>query len=529
MAGSKPQQFARPPPKKKPPKAASLITPDDFQSSADFEESAGGKHRVGDAQKSARAFIRALDIYDRGLAKHPSSFDLAYNKARLQLEISQQPVLVELIGVELLQWLESTLASHRRALQLSVENVDVLFNTAQVLTSLAEVLVEDGEDEGDEEEEAKASRALQEALELLSVCLSRQEVLFEQHRADFPDVEEGGVALDAQEGGVALDAQEGAAESSTPAAPPAAQEDDTDMAEATIETPISPSDLLDTVHASLSALTTLLPLSDHSALQNLGEMARALTEDKAPTYIRLLDSTAQAPATLSLALDRAVFIAAYANAEFEARQLHFSTYLSRLDESFRIPGKESDASLLCAEADARMEMVLSALDVFGQGAPNFPVHTCWKTLSLSQELYTLASKLETEDAKERKADVFKSKGDVELLRLRLTQMAGTDLSASVRSSGPTLVKNAQTFYKGAVSQAKASGDEEVEEEAKGRWIVAGEVSRVVFGGQGSGAGEKSGEDLMEVLEGCVEEGIVGRDVAGRIVNGEVGGGSSSRA
>ncbi|SMR53894.1 unnamed protein product [Zymoseptoria tritici ST99CH_3D1] len=517
MAGSRAKQFARPPPKKKPPKAASLITPDDFQSSADFEESAGGKHRVGDPQKSARAFIRALDIYDQGLAKHPSSFDLAYNKARLQLEISQQPVLVEFVGVELLQWLELTLASHRRALQLSAENVDVLFNTAQVLTSLAEVLVEDGEDEGDDEE-AKASKALQEALELLSVCLSRQEVLFEQHRADFPDVEEGGVALNAEEG---------AAESSTPTAPSAAQEDDTDMAEATVETPISPSDLLDTVHASLSALTTLLPLSDHSALQNLGEMARTLTEDKAPTYIRLLDSTAQMSSTLSLALDRAVFIAAYANAEFEARQLDFSTYLSRIDKSFSVPGKETDASLLCAEADARMEMVLSALDVLGEGGSNLPANTCWKTLSLSQELYTAASKLETDDAKERRAEVFKSKGDVELLRLRFTQMPGTDLSASVRSSGPTLVKNAQTFYKGAVSHAKASGDEEVEEEAKGRWIVAGEVSRVMFGGEGSAAGEQGGEDLLEVLEGCVEEGIVGRDVAGRIVNGEVVGGSSS--
>lgn len=35
---------------------------------------------VGDAQKSARFFVRALDDYDKGLKKFPDSLDLAYNK-----------------------------------------------------------------------------------------------------------------------------------------------------------------------------------------------------------------------------------------------------------------------------------------------------------------------------------------------------------------------------------------------------------------------------------------------------------------
>lgn len=45
----------------------------------DFEE-AGEKWRAGDAQKSARFFVRALEDYDAGLQQFPTSFDLAYNK-----------------------------------------------------------------------------------------------------------------------------------------------------------------------------------------------------------------------------------------------------------------------------------------------------------------------------------------------------------------------------------------------------------------------------------------------------------------
>lgn len=47
---------------------------------ADAEEETGGKWRAGDQAKSCRAFIRAIQIYNDGLQKHPKNFDLAYNK-----------------------------------------------------------------------------------------------------------------------------------------------------------------------------------------------------------------------------------------------------------------------------------------------------------------------------------------------------------------------------------------------------------------------------------------------------------------
>ena len=181
----KPKQFTRAP-KKQNSKAADPETADDFQEAADREEDIGSKWRAGDSAKSGRAFVRALEIYDRGLEKHPQSFDLAYNKARLQLEIAQQPALVDHVGLPPVDLLNHTLESHRYALRLNEENPDVLFNTSQVLTSLAEQLSEAGHS-------PRATPLLQESLELLSSCLSRQEMLLEQQQQDFNDLEDGGV------------------------------------------------------------------------------------------------------------------------------------------------------------------------------------------------------------------------------------------------------------------------------------------------------------------------------------------------
>ncbi|GIZ39060.1 hypothetical protein CKM354_000245200 [Cercospora kikuchii] len=488
--GQKPKQFTRPPPKKKPAKAAALVSADDYQEAADFEEAAGGKHRAGDPVKSARAFVRALELYDTGVGKHPKDFDLAYNKARLELEISQQPAILEHIGVELPAWLERTLLSHQHALQLNEENPDALFNIAQVETSLAEQLTED-----DREDEAVPF--LEQAITHLSSCLSRQEMMYEQHKLDFPDTEDGGVAL------VQPEPEAGPAAASTSTG-------DVDMKEqqsAIVETPISPSDLLDTVYASLSALTTLAPLLDEKGLQNLGDMARQLSETKAPSYIALLPVEEQDKARIATAVNRASFIASYASAQFEHHMIELQQYVERLD-AFEIPGKDTDADALVAEAEARTELVMSTIDRFGE-SPDLPASVCWKELTTSQDRYSKATKLTTESAKESKAEVYKFKGDLEILRHRLIHIPKTDLSENTRNSAQTLIKNAQTYYKGAMNLAKADGDEEVEEEAQRRLGIATEIAALMYGGEASA----TVDDLMEVLEGCVEEGLISQQLA----------------
>lgn len=52
------------------------------------QEEAGEKWRAGDAAKSLRFFMRAINTYDEGLSKHPSAFDLAYNKYVIRHPIS---------------------------------------------------------------------------------------------------------------------------------------------------------------------------------------------------------------------------------------------------------------------------------------------------------------------------------------------------------------------------------------------------------------------------------------------------------
>lgn len=522
----KSKQFARP---QKAPKAKAVEpqTVDEYQDAADKEEETGGKWRAGDPAKSGRAFLRALEVYDKGLKKFPNSFDLAYNKARLELEVSQSPVIVEKIGLDLQSFLRQTLDSHRLALGLDAENIDVRFNASQVMTSLAEVLSED--EEGDDEE---AVKLLHESLEMLEGCLARQEMAIEQQKADFPEGDaedegegEGGVPVESE--GESKDAAKGESSANNDAE---ADEEDEEQS-AVIENPVTGNDLLDTVHASLSALTTLIPLVGESALGDLGDMAHAFTDNKAPNYVALLPADEQDAARLEVGLARAGFIAAYADAQYNARLIELQTYVERLQAFKDLPNKDSDAHALTTEARARFELVLSALDQHASSSPaDFPVSDCWKQLSITQELLTKATKLSTDDAKERKAEVYQSKGDAELIRFRLASMPSDALSENVRKSGPTLLANTFKFFKGAADHAKVLGDEEVADKAKGRMAVVHVMAKVASQ-EGAGAGSSSssgssasnnapalpgpapkGVDLMEAMNECLEDGMI--DLAG---------------
>jgi hypothetical protein len=60
------------------------MSPDSSSPVAGVElEEAGEKWRAGDAAKSMRFFVRAVEMYDQGLQRYPTSLDLAYNKSVL--------------------------------------------------------------------------------------------------------------------------------------------------------------------------------------------------------------------------------------------------------------------------------------------------------------------------------------------------------------------------------------------------------------------------------------------------------------
>lgn len=468
---AKPKQFTRPP-KKQKARTAEPQTAGDWQERADLEEEAGGKWRAGDPAKSGRAFVRALEIYDNALQKFPKNFDLAYNKARLELEITQQPALLAHIGLPLPAFLAQTLESHRYALRLNEENADILFNTSQVLISLAEQLSE-------ADDSAQAIPLLHEALELLSACLSRQEMMLEQQQAGFEDLDEGGVELDVDERPALTSGSE-----------PSEQT-------ATIETPVTPGDLLDTVHASISALTTLMALVEPHQIETLGSMAQLLTEEKAPAYLKVVPEGDFESARFTNALDRANFLATFADAQFNAHLIEAETYAARLDEAFMISGKEMAVNALTSEGEARTELVLSVLSRFEE-SPGVPAEFCWQQLKAAQHLYTAATKLESS------AQAYLARGDIDLLRHRLAAAPKSPLSEAMRKSAPTLAQNAQTYYRGAIKLA-TNDDYAAGEKASRRLVVASLLRQLLHGVEPTNSLAGS---VHEALAECVEDGVL---------------------
>ncbi|KAI7301256.1 hypothetical protein KC315_g16744 [Hortaea werneckii] len=455
---AKPKQLTKPP-KKPKAKAAEPETADDFQEAADLEEETGGKWRAGDPAKAGRAFVRALEVYDNGLKKHTQNFDLAYNKARLELEITQQPSLVAHIGLPLEDLLQQTLESHRYALRLNEENPDVLFNTSQ-----QQVANEDSE-------------------------------------------ESGGVRLDGAE--------------PTPSANSTTESDNAGQY-ATVESAVNANDLLDTANATLSALTILVSLVDPGSLQTFGNMAQAMTEKKAPTYIGLLPEDARDSARFTLALGRANFIAAFADAQYNAFLIEANDYVERL-QAFDIPAKDANATALGSEAEARTELATSVMARHEDSA-DLPTDLCWKQLSTSQELYAKATKLDDTP------QLFLSRADVDMLRHRIASLTTVKISDAIRKSAPTLVQNAQTFYKGAVRLAAGHGEHaDLKSKAQQRLFIASQMRKLLYGAEVPDDVaqlvnlKKAQGSMHDVLMDMIEEGMLesgqAEELAMRIMTG----------
>ncbi|GAB7354396.1 hypothetical protein MBLNU459_g4894t1 [Dothideomycetes sp. NU459] len=421
-------------------KAKALLSADDFQEAADLEEETGGKWRAGDQAKSSRAFLRAIQIYNDGLQKHPKNFDLAYNKARLEFDLSQQSTLVPKLPMTLLEMLQQALSSHRFALRLNEENADILFNTAQVMISIAENVTENGISTS----QTEIVPLLREALELLSACYSRQEMLMEEQSQQFVDDSDGGVSLGAED----FVGADGSDEQVSARGSPDAEQS------ASIQIPITSTDLLDTARASLSALTLLVLLDEPANIPTLAQLAQNLSEEKIPQRLSQIDAEEAKEIQSDVALERAEFIAALANADYRKGSISIDDILSRL-KIFETLNLTSDVAVMCTYADALVEFVTTAQS-YGVSSTDVAA-TCWTQLTKSQDLYNRAVKVDDEEARQRKAQIYESRGDVELLRLGLASSEAAGLSASIRSSAPTLVKNAQTYYRGASNLFKAQG------------------------------------------------------------------------
>lgn len=428
------------------------------------QEEAGEKWRAGDAAKSLRFFIRAITTYDQGLGKHPASFDLAYNKyvihsciyldsggtqmadrrhdrARVEYEITQHPKLSAQLQTPQINALQAALESHKVAVNLDQENADCLFNTAQVLTSLAEVVADIKRPS--DQQLVQAVQCLQEALEIFQRCFVLQELRFTEMQEQVRQMEAGDMQPPEN-------VQQMQPESNKNAA---ADEDDQPEQWAAVVEPVTKDTLVDTAVAQLDTLTTLcnlLNLNPGDGLPWVEEYSSDLVQNKMPAYVE--GSTRQYEASMA----RARFLSALAEVLYRSGRIEVETYHQEITRAFG-PDLDlsADAEGLCSKADAFMSFNSAAADLppsHDAEALKKSLVLRWQSLSTALDGLTAASRIPDADNLPK---IHLARGDVEMNRWRLGREPWEYAMAQKNAS--LLLRNSQTYYRGAAALARRDG------------------------------------------------------------------------
>ncbi|KAL5327071.1 hypothetical protein ACEPPN_004762 [Leptodophora sp. 'Broadleaf-Isolate-01'] len=507
----KQKQFTKMPKKKSKHVQAAPETADEYLAAGvDFEE-AGEKWRGGDAAKSTRFFIRAIDCYDEALKKFPNSFDLAYNKARVQYELTQHPKLLQQLPGSLLDLLQTALTSSKYALSLNGENADALFNTAQILTSLAEKLAESSTD-------GSTLHLVEEALRLFQLCLEVQEKQAQESAAQAQlaesmmsdngtessvqsvlsvgDSEEGGVSLSGES---AMDVDDG-------------KEPAQDERWASIVEPVDNDVLLDTVLAQLETLAQLCGLMLNVSEQAIGWVegyAKDLINIKLDTYVLGTSRSLEANMT------KANFICAFTNLQFQANLTDVKRYADSIQAAYSPLDLTTSPEGLCSYAEALIAfnstLRLQLLN-YPQTNSRETIAARWTALTTALKHLTAATKIPDAD---NLVKIHIARGDVEVSRFQLGQ---TDIVfETARDNKDVLLRNAGKFYVGAKSLAGNYGfvDEGIEAAVKEALVKDllgnGEELKIVVK-----QFPRGGALLVEM----VEEGLVtGRQLEGMGISG----------
>jgi len=467
------------------------------------------------------------------------------NRANLQFVITEDERMINYFGSRA-ALLQETLISHRFASSLNPTNTDILFNTAQVLTSLAEASLEAGTQAATKHD---AIPLLEEAVEIFTRCLESQQQHYSQMQEEIAKAEASGEYREAWEG----ERQQ----------PTGTQEEDmeTDSGTseaagdwATVEEPLTPESILDTCTVQLTALATLLGLYDPTtSLFNIEKRAHDgmdTATNKIPALVALIDKSSssskkemdepKAGPTLSIGsvsttedatttpredavLAAANFQASIAEVQYRSGRTTSTEYAQAIEQTFNslVEGAKTTtspdlatANILSAYGDALMDLA-SALADGGQYTTTSPSFTTdvdiqWTALTQTQNLFTQLSSAPytTILPPSQLADVFIARGDADLFRFRISLLQG--VKPAWLKSGPTLVANAGVFYRGARSYADRAGIAQVRGTADAKAIVA-EILKEVASASPEIKDTWKGRsaDLAKVLEQMVEEGVVG--------------------
>ena len=384
-----------------------------------------------------RFFTKAIDQYDIGFRAFPKSFDLAYNKARLQYDITQQPRLVKLIAEPTAHLLIEARKSHIAAVDIDGNNTDALFNLAQLNASLSEAVLEA---EGDvPSRKAEASGLLHQALDLLTRCYEAQERSLDDETllADESSSSTNGQSVDDLY-------MEEATQKET-------------LVWASLIEPVTEAVVFDTLLAQLNCLRSLCEIQ--SLLLNELPFIEAAYKEVAMNMQRLAPrSNHDREAVIS----RAAFQCAYASARFRLISLDIQSS----DEEFSsgvavfktLPDLAGDAEALCAAGDAEVEFNASieerVLELHEGSTEALAAinRLRWTHINCALDFFTAASKVPKVT---NLARIHISRGDCELLRLRLgDEPFNYDFAEKSRD---TLTRNAAVFYSAANKSSSSEG------------------------------------------------------------------------
>lgn len=395
--------------------------------------------------------------------------------------------------------LQIALQSHRVALNLQQDNADVLFNTAQVLTSLAEVFTE--AKHPSEQQILDALRFLREALELFQRCLVLQELRYSETQEQIRMME----AADFGDGG---GAEEPPRETAPPPPPAtagtaAAEEEPQQEQWAAVIEPVTKNTLVETAVAQLETLTTLCNLltfdPGNNGLAWVEEYSSDLLRTKIPAYVE--DSDRHYEATLA----RAKFVSALTEVLYRSGRIDIETYQRELSGVFGPDlNLSGDPAGLCSKAEALINFNSAIAETprsYDDRAFSRSLSLRWQSLSSGLDALTAASKLPNA---ENLPKIHLARGDAELYRWRL----GSDPwdYKMARDNATLLLRNAQTYYRGAAALARRDGAREEERDGSCKEAIAAALS----GERGKLEQIRSGaeKDLLAVAEDMMEDGLV---------------------
>lgn len=277
---------------------------------------------------------------------------------------------------------------------------------------------------------------------------------------------------------------------------------------AAIEEPITTDTLLDSAVAQLDTLALICGFSSSQGQDGLAwieEYYRSTLQSKVRQYAQNSESGRQHEAALSTAK----FTCSLSDAAFQHGRLDLITYDRELAVAFSVEelNLANDPQGLCDRADAELAFDASvhlSLSQSQTGDLGQIGDLCWKHLTKALDSLAAASKIQGALNVTR---MHVRRGDCEILRLRLGD-APLDYELAVKSA-PTLLENAEIYYRTAISLSNKSREGEQE-------LAAAEVKQAVVLALSDDSEKLTGllkvrQSVVEAtMQDIVEDGLLGQ-------------------